>query len=134
MKMSGGCLCGHVRYEAEAEPVFTGICHCHNCQKYTGSAFSTVVAIPNSVLSIAGTLKSYSDRGSSGKSVWRRFCPECGSAVVFDVEMMPDLTLLNAGSLDDASWVTPTNEIFCDSAQPWVNLGGNMQRFARMPG
>lgn len=134
MKMRGGCLCGQVRYEAEAEPVFTGVCHCHNCQKYTGSAFSTVVAIPKSGLSISGTLKSYSDRGGSGNAVWRRFCPECGSAVVLDVEIMPDLTLLNVGSLEDASWFTPMHEIFCDSAQPWVKLGGNMQRFPGMPG
>jgi len=37
------------------------------------------------------------------------------------------------GTLDDASWVKPTMEIYLDSAQPWVSLGGERQRFAKMP-
>jgi hypothetical protein len=24
-------------------------------------------------------------------------------------------------------------EIYCDSMQPWVDLGGNMQKFPKMP-
>ena len=41
MKKTGGCLCGQVRYETKAEPMMTGVCHCKNCQKQAGSAFST---------------------------------------------------------------------------------------------
>ena len=44
MKIEGGCLCGKVRYSADAEPAFVGVCHCKNCQKGTGTAFSIVVA------------------------------------------------------------------------------------------
>ena len=40
MKIEGGCLCGKVRYSADAEPAFVGVCHCKNCQKGTGTAFS----------------------------------------------------------------------------------------------
>ena len=36
MKIEGGCLCGKVRYSADAEPTFVGVCHCKNCQKGTG--------------------------------------------------------------------------------------------------
>ena len=45
-RMEGGCLCGSVRYSADAEPAFTGVCHCADCQRFSGSAFATVVAIP----------------------------------------------------------------------------------------
>jgi hypothetical protein len=48
MKLEGGCLCGKVRYSAEAEPAFVGVCHCKNCQKGTGTAFAIVVALPSS--------------------------------------------------------------------------------------
>jgi hypothetical protein len=41
--------------------------------------------------------------------------------------------MLNAGTLDDRSWVKPQSEVYCDSAQPWVRLGGALKRFARMP-
>lgn len=47
---------------------------------------------------------------------------------------MPNVAMIQAGTLDDPSWVKPTMEIFCDSAQPWVQLGGDRKRFPRMPG
>ena len=134
MQISGGCLCGQVRYKAEAEPAFVGVCHCRNCQKQGGSAFSIVVAIPKPALSIEGSPKTYADRGDSGKVLNRSFCPECGSSLFDEAEAMPNVAMIQAGTLDDASWVKPTMEIFCDSAQPWVQLGGDRRRFPRMPG
>jgi hypothetical protein len=47
---------------------------------------------------------------------------------------MPDVVMLSTGTLDDASWVKPSMEIFCDSAQSWVHLQGDMKRFPKMPG
>ena len=46
MKIEGGCLCGKVRYLAETEPAFVAVCHCQDCQKATGTAFATVIALP----------------------------------------------------------------------------------------
>jgi hypothetical protein len=46
---------------------------------------------------------------------------------------MPDVMMIMTGTLDDKSWVNPGMEIFCDSAQPWVSLGGERQRFPRAP-
>jgi hypothetical protein len=42
--------------------------------------------------------------------------------------------MVQVGTLDDPSWVKPAMQIYCDSAQPWVQLSGEMQRFAKMPG
>jgi hypothetical protein len=134
MKIEGGCLCGKVRYSADAEPAFVGVCHCKNCQKGTGTAFSVVVALPKPTLSVqGGTLKTFTGRGDSGKATYRRFCSECGSVLIDEAEIMPGVTMILAGTLDDASWVQPTTEIYCDSAQPWVALGGERQRFPKMP-
>jgi hypothetical protein len=60
-EMTGGCLCGQVRYMANADPVFVGVCHCTHCQKQTGTAFSVLVGIPKSAMSIEGRLKTYHD-------------------------------------------------------------------------
>lgn len=133
MKIAGGCLCGKVRYSAEAEPAFVGVCHCKNCQKGIGSAFATVVALPKAALSVEGNLKTFNDRGDSGKPLYRRFCPECGASVMDEAEAMPGVVMILSGTLDDTSWVKPTMEIFFDSAQPWVKLEGDQQRFAKMP-
>jgi hypothetical protein len=133
MKIEGGCLCGKVRYSADAEPAFVGVCHCKDCQKGLGAAFSAVVALPKPALSVQGELKTFNGRGDSGKATYRRFCPECGSSVIDEAEVMPNVVMIMSGTLDDPSWVKPTMEIYVDSAQPWVELGGDMQRFAKMP-
>ena len=133
MKIEGGCLCGKVRYSADAEPAFVGVCHCTSCQKETGTTFNVVVAIPQPALSMQGALKTFSARGDSGKEVHRRFCPECGSTITSEPDALPGVAIIRAGTLDDTSWVKPAMEIYCDSAQPWVSLGGERQRFPKMP-
>jgi hypothetical protein len=130
----GGCLCGNVRYSASVEPAFIGLCHCRNCQKESGSAFAIVVGIPQTALSVQGNLKTFQDKGDSGKAMFRRFCPDCGSTVMDEAEAMPGVIMVHVGTLDDPSWVKPTMQIYYDSAQHWVQLGGEMQRFAKTPG
>ena len=72
-ELTGGCLCGQVRYSANADPAFVGVCHCKHCQKQTGTAFSVIVGIPKSALSVQGQLKAYHDTGESGQTVDRNF-------------------------------------------------------------
>ena len=103
MTMEGGCLCGKVRYTVSADPVFTGVCHCKNCQKGTGSAFSVVAGVPSQGLSISGEPKTYVGRGDSGQETRRRFCSECGSPITSEAAMMPGITMVEVGTLDDPS-------------------------------
>jgi hypothetical protein len=133
-EISGGCLCGQVRYSANAEPIFAGVCHCQDCQKFSGSAFAAVVAMPKAAVTVMGTLKIFTKNGDSGQPISRLFCPECGSGIMDEAVLMPDAVMLNVGTLDDASWVKPASQIYCDSAQPWALLGGELLRFAKMPG
>jgi hypothetical protein len=132
-QITGGCLCGKVRYSANAEPAFVGVCHCTDCQKFTGSAFSVVVALPKDALSVQGNASTFSKPGDSGQQMQRRFCPECGSPVVEEAAMMPGMVMIGVGTLDDPSWVKPAMQIYCDSAQPWVELGGGLKSFPKMP-
>ena len=133
-QITGGCLCGKVRYSANVDPIFTGVCHCRDCQKFGGSAFAIVVAVPKDALSMQGDLRSFSKPGDSGQPIERRFCPECGSTICDEAAVMPGVVMIAAGSLDDASWLKPAMQIYCDSAQPWVQLGEDMKAFPKMPG
>ena len=130
----GGCLCGKVRYSADAGPIFVGLCHCHDCQKFTGSAFAAVIAVPKPALAVTGVLKGFTKPGDSGKPIERLFCPECGSSVMDEAEALPGMVMIAAGTLDDPSWVKPTAAVYCASAQPWVRLAGDMKTFDKMPG
>ncbi len=51
-QIAGGCLCGKVRYSANTEPAFVGVCHCRDCQKFTGSAFAVVIGVPEAEFSV----------------------------------------------------------------------------------
>jgi hypothetical protein len=132
-EIRGGCLCSAVRYTASAEPALVGVCHCRDCQKFTGSAFGFFIGVPRSAFEIQGALKTFTKLGDSGNPIVRRFCPECGSSVVEEPPGRPDLAIINAGTLDDPSAVTPTMEIYCDRELPWVRLDGT-QRYPGMPG
>ena len=133
-RIAGGCLCGAVRYTSEAEPVVSLVCHCPHCQKQTSSAFSMLVAVPMGTLRLEGRdLAAFEDVGESGQPVTRRFCPECGSAIVSDVAATPDLAWIKAGTMDDTSWFQPQMHIWCESAQPWVKIDDSLPRFERNP-
>jgi hypothetical protein len=91
------------------------------------------MAFPRATVTIQGELKLYEDKGDSGKLVHRRFCPNCGSGIMAEAEAMPGLAMVLAGGFDDPSVFTPTVEIYCSSAQPWVHAAGERKRFQRMP-
>jgi hypothetical protein len=133
MKFQGGCLCGKVRYSGEAEPIFSGVCHCENCQKSLGTAFATVIGVPKPAISVTGAVQTFEGKGDSGNPTYKRFCPACGSPIQIEAAVMTNVVMIPVGTLDDKSAVKPAMQIFCDSAQPWALLG-DLQRFPKMPG
>ena len=133
-EMTGGCLCGQVHYSANADPVFVGVCHCTHCQKQTGTAFSVIVGIPKSALSVQGQLKAFHDIGDSGQPVDRNFCPECGSPIFTDAAAVPGVAFIKAGTFDDTSWLDPKVHFYCDSKEQWTPMPEDGQVFARAPG
>jgi hypothetical protein len=92
-----------------------------------------VIAVAKSALTVQGRLKTYESKGDSGQPVLRKFCPECGSPITTEVAFLPELTLINAGTLDDTSWLDPKMHIFCDSAQRWSPIPPSSQQFAKGP-
>jgi hypothetical protein len=131
-EMIGGCLCGKVRFSANADPIFVGLCHCRDCQKRSGGAFSAVIGLPSDALKLQGEMSSYRSTGDSGKSVVHSFCPACGSPIVGEAEVMPGVSMINVGTLDDPTIVKPVMQIYCDSALPWAQVDG-LQSFPKMP-
>ena len=128
----GGCLCGAVRYHCDEEPLVTVICHCHNCQKYSGGAHSVNILVPRNSLRVDGELSVYVDQGDSGGKVMRYFCGACGSAISSAPGGIDTFEIIKAGTLDETSQVHPTMEIYCDSAQDWAKLGGEIESHPKM--
>ena len=74
-EIKGSCRCGKVNYTSAADPIFVGVCHCRSCQKSTGSAYGTVVAVPAASIIISGATKQFDDVGDSGSPTHRISVP-----------------------------------------------------------
>jgi hypothetical protein len=131
---SGGCLCAAVRYEFSVEPLFAGHCHCRQCQRATGSPYTTILAIEEKDFNLLqGELKSFSVRSAADREVTRLFCPTCGSPLFTKAEMAPGMIFIKVASLDDSSWVEPQVNCWTNDAPHWSFVPPNLQDYAENP-
>jgi len=129
---SGGCACGAVRYECNAEPTAMFNCHCRDCQQATGGACSAVVYVPVKAFKIVrGSPRYYLTPSLGGGRNKRGFCAECGSRISGGENA--NGIGINAGSLDDPSWFRPQMHIFASDAQPWDTIDLTVPQFEQRP-
>lgn len=119
--LKGGCLCGHVRFEAKGKPGKAHTCSCSMCQKHSGAITVAWVEYPKAAVSWTGPLGSPALFRSSAKSR-RAFCPECGSTIGA-VDDTPTVGLV-AGAFDkplpdDAA---PHAHVHAKSAPEWWHV------------
>src|ERR1700716_1235257 len=114
---TGGCACGAIRYECSAEPITMFDCHCRDCQRTTGSAFSPVVYVPAKAFKITkGSPRYYSTSSEMVGQNKRGFCSDCGPRLFGGASESGQGIL--AASLDDPSLFEPRVHIFTSDAQP----------------
>lgn len=133
MAMTGGCLCGAVRYTASAAPVTTRICWCRVCQYFAAGNGSLNVVFPREDMAITGKLGRYSSIADSGNHMHRSFCPTCGVQLFSEAEERPQLIVVRAGTLDDPTQVRPEGMIWTASAPAWAALDPELPQFAGQP-
>ena len=129
----GGCHCRAIRYTCTAEPAVSAHCHCTDCQQTTGSGFATVVFVPTAALTITGEAQAYTVTGDEGGTVTRHFCATCGSPVYSEASVVPGMTFLKAGSLDDPRGLRPSMQMWTKSKRPWSTLGDDVPGFPGNP-
>jgi hypothetical protein len=85
-----------------SEPAVTALCHCIDCQKWSGGAYTSNVVVPHTAFKVASSNKpkEYDAMGNSGKINKHFFCGTCGSALYTELEVMPEMTCVKAGTLD----------------------------------
>ena len=129
-------MCGSITYSCDAEPGTTAVCHCTECQRQTGTAFSIVVGLPADALEVKGdTLAMFTTVGeASGGETQRNFCSACGSPIYSLSSAFPEVAWLKAGTLDDKSWLEPQLEVWGRSAQPWGEQVEGRPRVETVPG
>lgn len=118
--ITGGCLCGKIRYAATGPIDFPHVCSCGHCQRLSGGPMQAWVDVP---------LEGFSWTGPGGEPIWyntfpttkRGFCPTCGSSVSAydDGGEAMGLTMM---SLDDHGTITPTSQSFKQDGVSWLPL------------
>ncbi len=107
-RLTGGCLCGDVRFAASGNPYRVGLCHCLDCRKHHGALFHASAVFPEDAVAIEGGTRDYAGR---------HFCPRCGSSVF---SRTGDEIEVNLGSLDEPGCLTPTYELWTLRREPWL--------------
>lgn len=132
--MEGGCNCGAVRYRIEGQPVVVAQCHCRNCQRQSGSAFSVNLIVKADAVTTTGQLVTYEDRDTlSGNAVYRRFCGTCGSPVFSEMAEGNGMIIVKAGTLDEPPVAAPAISVWTSTKMPWVALPEGQRGFPQNP-
>jgi hypothetical protein len=120
--IEGQCRCGAVRYTIDVEALPPSYaCHCHICQRYSGSAFSQQIVVAEDRLSVTGPVEIYEIVTGDRTSV-QRFCETCHTRVYNTNTRRPDVAVVRAGTLARSEELQCVAHIYTDFRQRWFEL------------
>ena len=130
VKITGGCLCGAIRYEATQAPVWSHNCHCSRCRMAGGAAFASNLFIPADAFAFTrGEALLSRFEIPEAESFTHVFCSRCGSTLPFPSKA-PGLVGLPMGTLDGDPAFSPRAHIFVDSKAPWFSITDSLPQNA----
>ena len=129
----GGCNCASIRYRVSKPGLTCYICHCHLCQKRTGSAFSmSIVLQADGIDLLQGTLERSERSLPSGGTNASFTCSACHSRL-WTARGGSRTVNLRVGTLDDTGNIAPVAQIWTSSAQAWA-VQPDLLSYAEQPG
>ena len=121
-KIEGGCRCGACRYSLAVDrlpPVYA--CHCHLCQRWSGSAFSLQALVGEAQIFVTGPVATF-DHVTEDRVSTQRVCSECHARLYNTNSRRPGIAVVRAGTLDRSQELVCRAHIFTDYRQGWVAL------------
>ncbi|HTA96699.1 MAG TPA: GFA family protein [Solirubrobacteraceae bacterium] len=129
--ITGGCLCGGVRFVLSEPPHGAGYCHCTRCQRRTGTAASAQARIDGRALRLL--------QGEALLRGWRHpdgghekcFCSVCGSHLFSRSAEDPTQVSVRMGAFDEDPRIRPSWRTYVAYAAPWEPIPDDgLERFA----
>ena len=129
--LTGGCLCGGVRFELTAPPLSAGYCHCTRCQRRTGGGSSAQARVDGRTFALL--------QGDELVKCWRHpeggfekcFCRECGAHLFSRNPDDPFQMAVRMGAFDTDPGIRLTWRQFVAYAAPWEPIPDDgIERFA----
>jgi hypothetical protein len=134
LPLTGGCLCGAIRYTLSAAVSGLRACHCTNCQKTSGSGSSVNAVVQGKDFALTqGAPKCYAAKADSGRTLLRFFCGNCGSPIYSQRENSPERIVVRAGTFDDSSAMKIAANIWTKSARPWSHIDPDTEQLPGNP-
>lgn len=125
--LTGGCLCGRVRYSAGGTPFHATVCHCADCRRATGAPMVGWFTVrPADLVFTTGQPRMH----ASSPGIQRGFCPDCGTPLLYRQNALDEVDITIC-SLDDPAALPPADHSHADARLPWVHLEDGLPRFAR---
>ena len=129
LPLTGGCLCGAVRFEVTEPLVSSNYCHCTRCQRRTGTAASPGARIaPGSLRVLTGDdhIRAYEPEDGFAKM----FCSTCGGSLWSRSQEDPDVISIRLGAFDGDPGIRPTYRQFVADAAVWEPIPDDgLERF-----
>ncbi len=131
MKITGGCHCGAVRYQAEGEPLTHALCHCTDCRRSAGAPMVGWTMYPvNAVKVSKGEPKVY----ESSKDGRRYFCGVCGTGLFYTNDIiLPGIIDIQSATYDDPNAVPARAHIQVAERISWMEQAHKLPAFDRYP-
>ncbi len=126
-KITGGCLCGGVRYEAMGPPVCVGHCHCETCRRHTGAPLVTFVAFEADKVRFPG-----GDRNiyNSSPGVKRGFCANCGTPLTWEGNFKGfDIIEFHISTTDNPNAHIPDRHWHHGEKLAWLEVVDSLPRY-----
>jgi class 3 adenylate cyclase len=123
--VTGGCLCGEIRYRVTEPPLDTNFCHCRMCQKFSGAPVTVGSTYSRNAVQFTKGEPRYF---KSSPFAERGFCATCGSSLTYRPVAPPvspawaDWILIYTGSLDNPAPNAPTWHLGVESQMPWLDI------------
>lgn len=116
------CRCGSLQAECAEEPLRVSVCHCRECQRRTGSAFSAQARFPVGSVTVKGETSTFVRTADSGSRLTYQFCPSCGSTIAYEIDQWPDVIAVPLGAFGDEAFPSPAYSIYERRKRPWVSI------------
>lgn len=125
LPITGGCLCGAVRFASQGPVRAATLCHCSSCRRSAGAPSVAWVVLPAEGFVFAGEPARY----ASSEGVERTFCRTCGTSLTYRHYGRLDAIDVTTASLDEPEAFPPTKEIYTAERLAWEALNPALQHF-----
>jgi len=130
--LTGGCLCGGVRFQINEALGPIVCCHCSVCRRISGTAFASNASVQSESFHISSGEDLVKEFQSSENTI-RAFCSRCGSPVYGRFISSPAVRRVRVGTLDSDPGNRPIANIFVGSKAPWFAGTEHLECFEEAP-